>query len=64
MTGGSLVLMRMEASLGLTLTAKQKAALLAEGRKAYRQLRDRAVARAPRPQAQLGAGNGRMIGRR
>jgi len=64
MTGGSLVLMRMEASLGLTLTAKQKAALLAEGRRAYGN-----CVIEPSPErldlkAQLGAGNEKMIGRR
>ena len=64
MTGGSLVLMRMEASLGLRLTKKEKAALLAEGRRAYGN-----CVIEPSPErldlkAQLGVGGDKMIGRR
>ncbi len=64
MTGASLVLMRQEASVGLTLTKQEKASLLAEARKAY----GKCVA-APSPEllnlkSQLAVGGEKAIGRR
>jgi hypothetical protein len=64
MTGASLVLMRQEASTGLSLSGQQKAALLAEARKTFGN-----CVTEPKPErlnmtSQLNVGDAKVIGRR
>ena len=64
MTGGSLVLMRMEAAIGLTLARQQKESLLAEARKVYGSCVIEPSPERLNLKAQLGVGGEKMIGRR